>query len=64
MPRAMVEIAHQLPNAILIPYPVLSAKIKNESWWSNEEIIKVLASEYIKYLFARVRLRLDLDPAG
>ena len=64
MPRAMVEIAHQLPNATLIPFPVLSEKIKRESWWSNEEIIKLLASEYMKYLFALVRVRLDLDTTG
>jgi uncharacterized SAM-binding protein YcdF (DUF218 family) len=63
MPRALVELEHQLPDVTLIPFPVLSEKIKNESWWSNGEIVRLLLSEYVKYLVALVRLRLDLDSA-
>lgn len=63
MPRALVELEHQLPDVALIPFPVLSEKIKNESWWSNGEIVRLLLSEYVKYLVALVRLRLDLDSA-
>ena len=33
MPRAMVEIEHQLPDIALIAYPVISEKVKNEPWW-------------------------------
>jgi uncharacterized SAM-binding protein YcdF (DUF218 family) len=64
MPRAMVELAHQLPEVILIPYPVISEKIKNESWLSNADIARVLLSEYVKYLFALVRMHLDPDTAA
>jgi uncharacterized SAM-binding protein YcdF (DUF218 family) len=64
MPRAMVELAHQLPEVILIPYPVVSEKIKNESWLSNADIARVLLSEYVKYLFALVRMHLDPDTAA
>jgi uncharacterized SAM-binding protein YcdF (DUF218 family) len=64
MPRAMVEIEHQLPEASLIPYPVFSDKIKRESWLYDGEIMRLLMSEYLKYLFALVRLRLDPDTAA
>jgi uncharacterized SAM-binding protein YcdF (DUF218 family) len=64
MPRAMVELGHQLPDVTLIPYPVLSAKIKSESWLANAEIARLMLSEYLKYLFALVRLHLDPDTAA
>ncbi len=64
MPRAMVEIQHQLPEATLIPYPVVSEKIKTESWLHNGEIVRILLSEYLKYLFANLRLHLDPDTAA
>lgn len=63
MPRAMVEIGHQLPDATLIPYPVVSERAKAESWWSNADSMRLLAAEYLKYLFALTRMRLDPDGA-
>jgi uncharacterized SAM-binding protein YcdF (DUF218 family) len=61
MPRAMAELAHQLPDATLIAYPVLSDKIKSSAWLTDPEIMRLLVSEYLKYLFAVVRARLDPD---
>jgi uncharacterized SAM-binding protein YcdF (DUF218 family) len=61
MPRAMVELSHQLPDVTLIPYPVLSDKIKSSAWLTDPQIMRLLASEYLKYLFAVVRMRLDPD---
>jgi uncharacterized SAM-binding protein YcdF (DUF218 family) len=63
MPRAMVELAHQLPDATLIQYPVLSEKIKSSAWLTDPEIMRLLLSEYLKYVFAVVRMRLDPDLA-
>lgn len=63
MPRAMVEVSHQLPDVKLIEFPVVSEKIKSEPWLTNPEIAKLLLSEYLKYLFAVVRIQLDPDPA-
>lgn len=63
MPRALVEIAHQLPDAELIPYPVVSERAKTESWWSNGDTARLLVGEYLKYLFALTRMRLDPDGA-
>jgi uncharacterized SAM-binding protein YcdF (DUF218 family) len=61
MPRAMAELAHQLPDATLIPYPVLSDKIKSSPWLADPEIVRLLVSEYLKFVFARVRMLLDSD---
>lgn len=63
MPRAMAEFSHQIPDATLIPYPVVSDKIKSESWWTSGQIMRLLVSEYLKYVFAVVRMRLDTDLA-
>jgi uncharacterized SAM-binding protein YcdF (DUF218 family) len=61
MPRAMAELEHQLPDAALIAYPVVSEKIKSEPWWSNATTARLLLAEYLKYVFALVRIRLDFD---
>jgi uncharacterized SAM-binding protein YcdF (DUF218 family) len=63
MPRAMAELAHQLPDVTLIPFPVISEKVKTEPWWSNTDTARLLLGEYLKYLFALMRMRLDPDGA-
>ncbi len=64
MPRAMVELAHQLPDVTLISFPVMSEKVKTEPWWSNVDTARFLFAEYLKYLFALSRMRLDPDTAA
>jgi uncharacterized SAM-binding protein YcdF (DUF218 family) len=64
MPRAMAELAHQLPDTTLIPFPVMSEKVKTEPWWSNVDTARFLFAEYLKYLFALSRMGLDPDSAG
>ncbi len=63
MPRAIAEIAHQLPDVALIAYPVTSEKVKTEPWWQNPDTARFLVAEYLKYLFALLRMRLDPDGA-
>jgi uncharacterized SAM-binding protein YcdF (DUF218 family) len=63
MPRAMAEIAHQLPDVALIAYPVISEKVKTEPWWQNPDTARFLVAEYLKYLFALLRMSLDPDGA-
>lgn len=62
MPRALVELEHQLPEVKLIAYPVMSVKLKTEPWWQSADTARLLFGEYLKYLFALTRLR--LDPEG
>jgi uncharacterized SAM-binding protein YcdF (DUF218 family) len=59
MPRALAEIAHQLPDATLIPFPVVSDRLRIEPWWSNGATTRLVLSEYFKYLFAHLRMRFD-----
>ncbi len=64
MPRALAELAHQLPDDTLIAYPVVSDRLRVEPWWSNGDTTKLVLSEYLKYLFAKVRMRFDTPPTA
>jgi uncharacterized SAM-binding protein YcdF (DUF218 family) len=59
MPRALAELSHQLPDVALIPYPVVSDRLRIEPWWSNGATTKLVLSEYLKYLAAKLRMRFD-----
>lgn len=63
MPRAMLEIGHQLPGVTLIPYPVVTEQRRAEPWWSNAASAKILVSEYLKYIVAAARIGFD-QPSG
>ena len=63
MPRAMAELAHQLPDVTLIAYPVISEKVKTEPWWSSVDTARFLFAEYLKYILALARMHLDTDGA-
>jgi len=64
MPRALAELAHQLPDAALIPFPVVSDRLRIEPWWSNGATTRLVLSEYLKYLFAKLRMRVDSADSG
>lgn len=67
MPRAMAELAHQLPDVTLIPFPVVPEKRRGEPWWSSVATTRLMVMEYLKYLLTVVRTRLDsaaTDVAG
>jgi uncharacterized SAM-binding protein YcdF (DUF218 family) len=59
MPRAMAELAHQLPDVALIPFPVRPGGVHGEPWWANGQMTRLIVSEYVKYVFALVRMRID-----
>jgi uncharacterized SAM-binding protein YcdF (DUF218 family) len=59
MPRAMAELTHQLPNVTLIAFPVVSDRLKSDPWWSNGDTVRLLGLEYLKFVFAHVRMRLN-----
>jgi uncharacterized SAM-binding protein YcdF (DUF218 family) len=58
MPRAMAEIAHRLPDATLVPFPVISDRLRAEPWWTSAATTKLLISEYLKFIVAQLRIRL------
>jgi uncharacterized SAM-binding protein YcdF (DUF218 family) len=58
MPRAIVELSHAMPDVTLIPFAVVGDKWREEPWWTNAATVRLLLSEYVKYVAAEVRLRL------
>jgi uncharacterized SAM-binding protein YcdF (DUF218 family) len=59
MPRAMAEISHQLPGVALVPFPVVAEKSGSGPWWGRGATMKLMFSEYIKYLVAQMRIRFE-----
>jgi uncharacterized SAM-binding protein YcdF (DUF218 family) len=58
MPRAMAEVGHELPGVALVPYAVVSDRVKVDDWWDNPSTARLLFLEYLKYIVARVRMAL------
>jgi uncharacterized SAM-binding protein YcdF (DUF218 family) len=59
MPRAMAELQHQLPGVTLIAFPVVSERLRGVHWWSSVGTMRLMLSEYLKYIYARMRITLD-----
>ncbi len=59
MPRARAELAHQMPDVALLPFPVISERVRVEDWWSNPASARLLFSEYLKYIVALARIRIE-----
>ena len=58
MPRALIEIENELPEVRLIPYPVVSDRMRENPWWSDGPTVRLLLIEYVKYIASFVRVRL------
>jgi uncharacterized SAM-binding protein YcdF (DUF218 family) len=58
MPRAMAELGHQLPDVTLVPYAVVSDKVRIDVWWEDPTTARLLILEYLKYIVARGRMLL------
>jgi uncharacterized SAM-binding protein YcdF (DUF218 family) len=61
MPRALAEIAHQLPDVVLVPFPVVTDRQRTERWWGHWVTTRRMFIEYVKYVFAKVRMALNPD---
>ncbi|MGE0339176.1 MAG: YdcF family protein [Xanthobacteraceae bacterium] len=55
MPRALVELERETDNIELIPYPVVTERMREQNWWSHPQTARLLVFEYLKYLAAVVR---------
>src|SRR5580692_7854740 len=58
MPRAIVELSHAMPDITLIPFAVVGDKWRDEPWWASGPTLRLVLSEYVKYVAAEVRVRL------
>jgi uncharacterized SAM-binding protein YcdF (DUF218 family) len=60
MPRALAEIHHQMPQATLVPFPVVADRQQRAGpWWSNALTMRLMMTEYIKLIFARLRMAIN-----
>ncbi|CAA6604633.1 conserved exported hypothetical protein [Rhodospirillaceae bacterium LM-1] len=59
MPRALAELKAALPQARIVPNPVFPEHVKAGAWWRNPGTFVLIASEYTKYLVARLRILLE-----
>jgi uncharacterized SAM-binding protein YcdF (DUF218 family) len=58
MPRAIVEMSHAMPDIALIPFAVVGDKWRDEPWWTSGATLRLLLSEYVKYVAVEMRVRL------
>ena len=58
MPRAIVELSHAMPDVQLIPFVVVGDKWRDEPWWASGPTLRLVLSEYVKYVAAELRVRL------
>jgi uncharacterized SAM-binding protein YcdF (DUF218 family) len=56
MPRAIVELSHAMPDIALIPFAVVGDKWRDEPWWTSGTTVRLLLSEYAKYVAAEARV--------
>nr|WP_245404838.1 YdcF family protein [Ancylobacter gelatini] len=52
MPRALVELQRAMPEVKLVPYPVVTERMRRAPWWSGFGTGRVLFIEYVKYIAA------------
>jgi uncharacterized SAM-binding protein YcdF (DUF218 family) len=55
MPRSLLEMGRYIGDAELKPYPVVNTRLDNGEWMTKPEALRVLFTEYNKYLLALAR---------
>lgn len=55
MPRALAEIAYELPGVDLQAYPVVSERARADAWWADGQRFRLVLGEFVKYLAASAR---------
>lgn len=57
MPRAHAELARSVPGVEVIPYPVVTGRFRDGTWWHDSETLTTVIAEYIKYVAALAHVR-------
>ncbi|MGC4026117.1 MAG: YdcF family protein [Mesorhizobium sp.] len=55
MPRSMLEMSRFTGPVELVPYPVVNTRLDNGRWIGEPGALRVLVTEYVKYLAAIAR---------
>ncbi len=56
MRRSLVEFKSAMPHTSLRPHSIRSSNVHLDQWWSDSDTLKLLFSEYMKYLPALTKL--------
>ena len=56
MPRAALEFAYQMPERIIIPYPISAPDLAGKSWYSDWQTLRLYSREFLKYSLRRLRI--------
>ncbi|MBX8825546.1 YdcF family protein [Ochrobactrum sp. SFR4] len=59
IPRSILELSRQVSNVELLPYPVINSDLKNNNWMRQGDTLRVLFTEYIKYIGALAHISLS-----
>ena len=62
MPRSLLEMGRLLHGAKLEPYPVVNSDLGNGGWLTKPEALRVLFTEYNKYLLSLARGIVPVKP--
>ncbi|HSI41945.1 MAG TPA: YdcF family protein [Xanthobacteraceae bacterium] len=57
MPRALMELARAVPEMDLVPYPVVSDRLRSTPWWQSPATARLIFIEYLKFLLASAQIR-------
>lgn len=52
MPRTLVEFERAMPGVVFTPFAVASANLRMDAWWAYPGTLRLLFSEYVKYIRA------------
>lgn len=55
MPRSLAEFARAMPDAELVPYPVVAQNFRAVTWWLHPGTVRIVLSEYLKFLPSAAR---------
>lgn len=55
MPRSLLELRRYAGDVDLVPYPVVNTRLDSGEWITNRAALRVLFTEYAKYLVSLVR---------
>jgi uncharacterized SAM-binding protein YcdF (DUF218 family) len=55
MPRSLLEMRRFIEKVEMTPYPVVNSRLDGGSWMTNRAALRVLFTEYTKYLGALAR---------
>jgi len=57
MPRSIAEFSAEMPGVKLEPWPVEPDGVDLQTWWRNPHALRLLQTEYVKYLASLVLTR-------